>query len=137
PAWAFLHFRKPSWKGAVGEDGAPTEIDAEPSPPQPAPEPAPEPEPQPAAEPDPVPAAAGPLASEGHEPEHRHMRWVYVLGAVVLVVLVVVGFAAFSAAKSNDVAHQKAQQLAQEFDNAGLTVPASEDEIVRTLGDDG
>jgi hypothetical protein len=65
------------------------------------------------------------------------MRWVYVLGALVLVVLVVVGFAVFSAAKNNDAAHQKAQQLAQEFSNAGLTVPASENEIVRSLGDDG
>jgi glutamate:GABA antiporter len=134
PAWAFLHFRKPSWKGADegddddGETGAPTPA---PAAAEPEPEPAPAPPPPPPRE----PVAA--LESEGHPPEHRHMGWVYLLGGIVLVVLVVIGFAVFSAAKNDQQAHQKAQQLAQEFDKAGLTVPASEDQVVRTLGTDG
>ncbi len=135
PAWAFLHFRKPGWKGVDGDEDA--ELEGAPAAPaaaeqEPA---APEPEPEPAPAPEPAPVAA--LAAEGHEPEHHHMRLVYWIGGAALVVLVVVGLIAFSNAKTNDEAKQKAQEVAQKFEQAGLVVPATQDEIVRTLGTDG
>lgn len=58
------------------------------------------------------------------------------IGAL-LVVLVVVGLVAYSSQKNDAEAQQKAQQLEQKFQTAGLSVPASCDDIVRTLGTDG
>jgi type II secretory pathway pseudopilin PulG len=55
----------------------------------------------------------------------------------VLIVLVIVGLLAYSSQKNDAEAQQKAQQLEQKFQAAGLAVPASHDDIVRTLGTDG
>jgi hypothetical protein len=53
------------------------------------------------------------------------------------VVLVVVGLVTFSEKRSDAQAQQKAQQLTQDFQQAGLPVPRSQDAIVRWLGNDG
>lgn len=64
-------------------------------------------------------------------------RWMYWAIAAVLVVLVIVGLVTFSERTSNAQAQQKAQQLTQEFQQAGLPVSKSQDAIVRWLGNDG
>ena len=62
------------------------------------------------------------------------MYWI--IGGVV-VVLIVVGLLTYSEAKSNKDAQAKAQQLEQKLTQAGLPVPASTDDIARSLGTDG
>ena len=65
------------------------------------------------------------------------MRVVYwVLGAI-LVILVVIGLVTYSGEKSTAEAQQKAQELTQKFEQAGLPVPQDQDIIVRSLGTDG
>ena len=59
-----------------------------------------------------------------------------VVGAVV-VVLCVIGLITYSGKKETEQAQQKAQQLTQQFEQAGLPVPADQDIIVRSLGNDG
>ena len=65
------------------------------------------------------------------------MRVVYwVLGAI-LVILVVIGLITYSGEKKTAEAQQKAQELTQKFEQAGLPVPQDQDIIVRSLGTDG
>ena len=65
------------------------------------------------------------------------MRVIYwVLGALV-VGLCVVGLITYSAKESNEEAQQKAQELTQKLEQAGLRVPADQDILVKSLGDDG
>jgi len=65
------------------------------------------------------------------------MRVVYwVLGAI-LVILVVIGLVTYSGEKKTAEAQQKAQELTQKFEQAGLPVPQDQDIIVRSLGTDG
>jgi hypothetical protein len=65
---------------------------------------------------------------------NRVMYWI--IGGVV-VVLVIVGLVTFSTEKNNQEAQNKAKQLTQQFQKAGLPVPASLDTITRSLGTDG
>jgi hypothetical protein len=58
-----------------------------------------------------------------------------VVGAVLLVLLIV-ALIAFSSARSNAQAQEKADQLITTLDQAGLPTP-SKDQVVRVLGDDG
>jgi hypothetical protein len=62
------------------------------------------------------------------------MYWI--VGGVV-VVLVIIGLVTFNTAKTNQQAQNKAKQLTQRFQKAGLPVPASLDTITRSLGTDG
>jgi hypothetical protein len=65
------------------------------------------------------------------------MRVVYwVLGAI-LVILVVIGLVTYSGEKKTAEAQQKAQELTQKFEQAGLPVPQDQDIIVKSLGTDG
>jgi glutamate:GABA antiporter len=156
PAWLFLRFRKPEWKGATtsgtagGAEAPPVpeaQPDAEPSPEAAvSAEPASEAAPPAAAEPaqevttraTAAPAPAGDeSASEGlPSPGHRS-PWIYWGAAAAVVVLIIVGLIAYTSHQNNQQAHQKAQQLEQKFTQAGLTVPASTDDIVNSLGSDG
>ena len=119
PPWLFLRFQKPDWKKAEAD------------------------EPPGAAEPPPVSAApdegAAPTAAEPVAPEppsawHRWIRWAV---AGVVLVLVVIGLITYSGKKETQEAQQKAQQLTQKLENAGLRVPQDQDILVRSLGDDG
>jgi hypothetical protein len=65
------------------------------------------------------------------------MRALYWIIGAVVVVLTVIGLFAFSAEKESREAEQKAQELTQRFEQAGLRVPQDQDIIVRSLGDDG
>jgi hypothetical protein len=80
-----------------------------------------------------------PPAALGSEPppNERSNRWMYWIIALVVVVLAVVGLVAYNSAKTNQEAQQKAQQLSQKFQKAGLPVPADLDSITRSLGTDG
>jgi hypothetical protein len=146
PAWLFLHFRKPGWKSAEPEPDIEAEEPEEapaaaaaassaapPAAPEGSPASAP-PEPEPAAGP---PSGGAPTESDGPDPGDHHRRRIYAVVVAVLVVLVIVGLLAYSSQKNDAEAQQKAQQLEQSFKAAGLTVPASRDDIVRTLGTDG
>lgn len=64
------------------------------------------------------------------------MRTIYWVTAGVLVVLCVVGLITFSGEKETRQAQEKAQQLTQKLDDAGLGTP-DQDILVRTLGSDG
>ena len=54
-----------------------------------------------------------------------------------MLVLVVIGLITYSGKKESQEAQQKAQQLTQKLENAGLRVPQDQDIIVRSLGSDG
>ncbi len=60
----------------------------------------------------------------------------WIIGGVV-VVLMIVGLITYSSHKSTQQAQQKAQELTQQFQNAGLRVPQDQDIIVKSLGTDG
>jgi putative glutamate/gamma-aminobutyrate antiporter len=113
PPWLFLKLRKPGWKTAEAEGT----VESETAPPPPA-------------EP---PAAAKP---EDSEPGRGHRWLLWVTGGVV-VVLVGVGLATYSGKKDTAEAQQKAQELTQRFQQAGLPVPQDQDIIVKSLGNDG
>ena len=65
---------------------------------------------------------------------HNVLYWAIGIG---LLVLCVIGLITFNAQESNQQAQQKAAQLTQKFKAAGLPVPASQETIIRQLGDDG
>ena len=65
---------------------------------------------------------------------HRWIRWAV---AGVVLVLVVIGLITYSGKKETQEAQQKAQQLTQKLEQAGLRVPQDQDIIVRSLGNDG
>ncbi len=53
------------------------------------------------------------------------------------MVLCVIGLIAYSGEKKDQEAQDKAQELTQKFERAGLPVPEDQDIIVRSLGTDG
>ena len=66
-----------------------------------------------------------------------HMRvWYWAIGGVVIV-LAIVGLITYSGKKEDEEAQQKAAQLTQAFQQAGLTVPVDQDVFVRSFGTDG
>jgi hypothetical protein len=65
------------------------------------------------------------------------MRTIYWVLGGVLVVLCVVGLITYSGKKQTREAQDKAQQLTQKFQAAGLRVPQDQDIFVRSLGTDG
>ena len=68
--------------------------------------------------------------------EHDH-RPVYYAIAGVLIVLTVIGLFTYASGSDDREAQDKAQQLTQEFEAAGLPVFASQDQITAALGNDG
>jgi hypothetical protein len=64
-------------------------------------------------------------------------RTLYWIIGIVLVVLCVIGLITYSAQKTDQEAQQKAQELTQKFQAAGLPVPADQEILVRQLGADG
>jgi hypothetical protein len=79
-----------------------------------------------------VPPVSGPPAADSGD----SMRWIYwVIGGLILI-LCVIGLITYSGEKQTQEAQQKAQQLTQKLQQAGLGVP-DQDIIIRTLGNDG
>jgi Tfp pilus assembly protein FimT len=71
------------------------------------------------------------------EPQTSRERNVtYIVVAVLVAGLMVIGLFTYSAAKSTQQANDKADQLIAAIEDAGATAP-SKDQIVRVLGDDG
>lgn len=66
----------------------------------------------------------------------RERRTLYIVLAVVVVLLMVVGLIAFRSGKSSREAEQKANQLIGELQAVGARAP-SQEAIVRVLGNDG
>jgi hypothetical protein len=64
-------------------------------------------------------------------------RWVYWAIGAVVVVLCVVGVITYSGQKKDQEAQQKADQLVQKFEAAGLRAPQDTDILVRSFGTDG
>jgi glutamate:GABA antiporter len=151
PAWLFLHFRKPDWKQADAEAAAEPAVEAPPAEaaaettaaetPAPTAEAAP-PESQPPAPAPSLSVAAAPPDHIGPNPDEPNRedpksRWIYWAIAGVVVVLIAVGLIAYTQPTNNQEAQQKAQQLEQSFQQAGLPVNRSRDDIVNSLGTDG
>ena len=65
------------------------------------------------------------------------MRTIYWIIGGVLVVLCVIGLVTYSGNKQTKEAQDKAQQLTQKFQAAGLRVPEDQNVFVRSLGTDG
>jgi Tfp pilus assembly protein FimT len=66
----------------------------------------------------------------------RERNVTYIVIAVVVVALMVIGLFTYSSAKSTQQAEDKADELIAAIEDAGATAP-SKDQIVRVLGDDG
>jgi hypothetical protein len=66
----------------------------------------------------------------------RERSTVYIVVAVVIGALMVIGLFTYSSAKSTREAEDKADQLIAALEDAGARVP-DRDQIVRVLGDDG
>ena len=79
----------------------------------------------------PVPVPPGESGPRGLE------RWMYGAIGAFVVVLLVIGLITYSGNKRTKEATQKAQQLTQELQAAGINVTPDEDIIVRSLGTDG
>jgi Tfp pilus assembly protein FimT len=68
---------------------------------------------------------------------NREHRTIYIVVAVVLVILVVIGLFTYSAGKSSKEADDKANQLIAALQQAGAWRVPSQDQIVGVLGNDG
>lgn len=66
----------------------------------------------------------------------RERGIIYVIAIVILVILGIIGVISFSTARQDAAANEKAEQLVQSLEDAGLT-PPSTDQIARVLGNDG
>jgi hypothetical protein len=77
-----------------------------------------------------------PPVTDGPGPQQDH-GWLYWSIGAVLVVLVIIGLITYSGNKDDREAQQKAEQLTQKLEAAGLPVPVDQDIITRTLGTDG
>ena len=66
----------------------------------------------------------------------NHNWLVWAAGGVALV-LCIIGLVTYSGKKETQQAQDKAQQLTQKFQAAGLRVPKDQDVFVRSLGSDG
>ncbi len=69
--------------------------------------------------------------------DDRFMRTTWWILGGVLIALVVIGLITYSGQKRDEQAQAKAAELTQKFERAGLPVPADQDIIVRSLGNDG
>jgi hypothetical protein len=65
------------------------------------------------------------------------IRWIYWFVGLVVLALTVIGLITYSGEKKDQEAQDKAQQLTQKFEQAGLPVPEDQDILVRSLGNDG
>ncbi|HEY7592217.1 MAG TPA: hypothetical protein VH969_03620 [Actinophytocola sp.] len=81
-----------------------------------------------------APTPSAPAPAPEHQGWAQTHRWVII---VVIVALAVIGLLTYGYSQHNQEAQAKAQQLTQELQKAGITVPASQDTIVNVLGTDG
>lgn len=79
-------------------------------------------------------ATMKPGAPSAAPPSHRTL---YIVVGAVVAALALFGVIAYDTAQDNQAAQDMALQLTQSFEQAGLPVPADQEQIVATLGDDG
>ena len=72
--------------------------------------------------------------AESQSPRER--SWIYIIACVVLVLMALWAIIAFSSARENQRAQDKADELIGALEDAGARTP-DRDQIVRVLGDDG
>jgi hypothetical protein len=65
------------------------------------------------------------------------MRPVYWVIAVVVLLAAIIGLFAYGANQQSAAADEKAAELTQAYEQAGLTAPADTERIARSLGTDG
>jgi len=75
-----------------------------------------------------------PVEATARDSDHRTLYWII---GIVLVVLAIIGLFTYSSNEATAEAQDKAQQLTQSFQQAGLRVPQDQDIIVKSLGSDG
>src|SRR3954453_18567268 len=141
PPWLFLKFRKPTWKI---DDGGPAPVEP-PSGAALAPASAgsaPSGAPSTASAANRPPSAKAPLPrpeppEEALPPREDSHLVIYLIVAGVVASLLFIGLFAYDSANTNEEAKQKAQQLTQAFESAGMKVPVDQDTITHSLGSDG
>jgi hypothetical protein len=69
--------------------------------------------------------------------ETQGLGWMYWAAGTVAVVLAIIGLITFSGNKETAEAQDKATQLTQKFQDAGLRVPEDQSIFTRSLGTDG
>jgi hypothetical protein len=79
-------------------------------------------------------SAAAPTPSDAGSGSDN--RWMYWSIGIVVVVLAVLGLITYSGKQDDQEAQQKAAQLSQKLEAAGLRVP-DQDILIRSLGTDG
>jgi hypothetical protein len=80
---------------------------------------------------------AVPPVSGSPAPSDPGMRWIYWVIIGLILILCVIGLITYSGKKETQEAQDKAQQLTQKLEQAGLPVPEDQDIIIRSLGADG
>jgi len=74
--------------------------------------------------------------SESTPQSGRERSVIYIVVVIALVVLTVIALFTFRTNRQNEAADEKAAQLSQAMDAAGMVAPST-DQIARVLGDDG
>ncbi len=74
--------------------------------------------------------------SETTEQTGRERGVIYIVTIVILVALTVIALLTFRVGRENAAAEEKATELTQALEDAGIRAPST-DQIVRVLGDDG
>jgi len=74
--------------------------------------------------------------SETTQQSGRERGVIYTVVIVVLIIVTVIALLMFRTDRQNQAADEKAAELIQAFESAGMVAPSS-DQIARVLGDDG
>ena len=77
------------------------------------------------------------MSTHTEQSTKRERSVLYIVVVVVLVVLGIIAFAMFRTARATAEAEDKAEQLIQELEDAGVDVQRTPEQIARVLGDDG
>ena len=77
------------------------------------------------------------MSTETEQQPTRERSIIYIITVVVLVVLAVIAVVSFFSARETEQAEEKATELIQSLEDAGVDVTLTAEQIARVLGDDG
>ncbi|MGR0318647.1 hypothetical protein [Agromyces sp. ZXT2-3] len=77
------------------------------------------------------------MSTQTEQQTGRERSIIYIVAVVLLVVLVVIGLLSLRAARQSAEADEKAQELIQALEDAGVEVSLTSQQIASVLGDDG